>query len=77
MHGYNTYYYYSFNIMDRDWDCKCGDVTPPNPDAVHKHILHLCPLYDEECRSYILLEYSMSSYHVSIVSLDSSNGTSQ
>ena len=31
MHGFNTYYYFHFNITNRDWDCKCGDATPPPP----------------------------------------------
>ena len=40
----NTYYFH-FNITNRNWDCKCGDATPPNPAVVREHILHLCPLY--------------------------------
>ena len=48
MHSHNTYYYHCFNIMDRNWDCECDDVTP-YPEAVRKHVLHLCPLYTEEC----------------------------
>lgn len=53
MHGYNTYYYQRFNFTDRDWDCECGDATPPNPAAVREHIFHLCPLYAEERRNFL------------------------
>ena len=71
MHGHNTYYHYHFNIMERDWDCKCSDATPPNPDSVCKHILHLCPLHDKECRSYLT---PVSRLHKTMTLLSSDKG---
>ena len=60
--------------MDRDWDCECececGDATP-NPDAVREHILHLCPLYDEERRSYLT---PVSRLHETMTLLGSDKG---
>ena len=44
---------HGFDITNRNWDCECGDVTPPHPAAVREHILHLCPLYAEERREFL------------------------
>ena len=71
MHRYNTYYYSHFNITNRDWDCKCGDVTPPNPTVVRKHILHLCPLRADERRESLT---PVSSLHETLTLLGSDKG---
>ena len=44
MHGFNTYYYFCFNITNRDQDCECSDVTPPNPAVVREHTPSLPPI---------------------------------
>ena len=52
MHGFNTYYYFHFNITNRDWDCECSDVTP-QPNGSREHIL-LCSLYaGDEHREFL------------------------
>ena len=71
MHGYNTYYYSRFNITNRDWDCKCGDATPPNPTTVREHILHLCPLLADEHREFLT---PVSSLHETLTLLGSDKG---
>ena len=71
MHRYNTYYYSCFNITNRDWDCKCGDATPPNPTTVREHILHLCPLLADEHREFLT---PVSSLHETLTLLGSDKG---
>ena len=73
MLGFNTYYYHWFNITNQDWDCECIDATPPppNPDAVQEHILHLCPLFADECREFLT---PVSRLHKTLTLLGSNKG---
>ena len=71
MHGFNTYYYSRFNITNRDWDCECGDATPPDPEAVREHVLHLCPLFTAERREFLT---PVSRLHETLTLLGSDKG---
>ena len=46
MHGFNTYYYFRFNISNRDWDCECGDATPQPRRGARTHPPPLSPPRD-------------------------------
>ena len=71
MHGFNMYYYRRFNITNRDWDCECSDTTPPNAEAVREHVLHLCPLFADDCREFLT---TVSRLHKTLTLLGSNKG---
>ena len=46
-------------------------MWPPNPDAMWEHILHLCPLFADECREFLT---PVSRLHKTLTLLGSNKG---